>query len=69
MIDTSVIEHVIDMKNRSMLQAYIPAGIGLYRSTDYYDPEHSWHAAQIGLGSLQYNTDLVKGADIPKTWR
>ena len=68
-IDTSVIEHFIDMKQRGMLQPYIPASINLYRSPDYYDPEHYWHASQIGLGAINYNTNLVSGDLVPKTWR
>ncbi len=68
-IDTSVIDHFIDMKKKGMLQPYTPAGINLYRSADYYDPEHYWHASQIGLGAINYNKNLVTGDMVPKTWK
>ncbi len=68
-IDTSVIGHFYTMKEKGMLTPYIPASIGLYRSKDYFDPEHYWHASQIGLGAIQYNTNLIKGDMIPRTWK
>lgn len=68
-IDTSVIDHFVDMKKRGMLQPHTPASIDLYRSPGYYDSEHYWHASQIGLAVLNYNKDLVKGDMIPKTWK
>ncbi|MCB1739809.1 MAG: extracellular solute-binding protein [Gammaproteobacteria bacterium] len=68
-IDTSVVAHFYDMKKRGMLQPYVPANIALYRSNEYYDPEHYWHASQIGLGAINYNKDLVTGDMIPKTWK
>jgi iron(III) transport system substrate-binding protein len=68
-IETSVIEQFVDMKKRQMLQPFTPTSIGLYRSADYYDAEHYWHASRIGLGAINYNTELIKGDMIPKTWK
>ena len=68
-IDTSVVDHFVDMKKRGMLQQYTPAGINLYRSPEYYDAEHYWHASQIGLGAINYNKTLVTGDMVPKTWK
>ena len=68
-IETSVIEHFIDMKKKAMLQPFTPASIGLYRSPDFYDPEHYWHASRIGLGAINYNRELVKGEMVPRTWK
>lgn len=68
-IDTSVVAHFYSMKEKGMLQPYVPANVALYRSPEYYDPEHYWHASQIGLGAIQYNTELVKGDMIPQTWK
>lgn len=68
-IDTSVVGHFYSMKEKGMLTPYTPANVGLYRSKDYFDPDHYWHASQIGLGAIQYNTNLVKGDMIPRTWK
>lgn len=68
-IETSVIEHFLDMKKKGMLQPFTPSSIALYRSPAYYDPEHYWHASRIGLGAINYNKDLLKGEMIPKTWQ
>jgi iron(III) transport system substrate-binding protein len=68
-IDTSVVAHFYSMKEKGMLTPYTPANVGLYRSKDYYDPDHYWHASQIGLGAIQYNSNLVKGNMIPRTWK
>ncbi|MFM9888097.1 MAG: ABC transporter substrate-binding protein, partial [Burkholderiales bacterium] len=68
-IDTSVVGHFYTMKEKGMLIPYVPASIGLFRSKDYFDPEHFWHASQIGLGAIQYNTNLIKGDMIPRTWK
>lgn len=68
-IDTSVVAHFYSMKDKGMLERYVPANVGLYRSKEYYDPDHYWHASQIGLGAIQYNSNLVKGDMIPKTWK
>ena len=68
-IETSVIEHFLDMRKKGMLQPYIPASINLVRSPDLYDREHYWHTARIGLGAINYNTNLLKGDMIPKTWK
>lgn len=68
-IETSVIEHFIDMKQKGMLQAFKPSSVALYRGPAYYDPEHFWHASRVGLGAINYNKELVKGDLIPKTWR
>ena len=66
-IDTSVVDHFITMKKKGMLQPFVPTNIAKYAKPDYYDPEHYWHSSQIGLGAINYNTQLVK--DPPKTWK
>ena len=68
-IETSVIDHFIDMKKKGMLQPFTPTSIALYRSPEYYDPEHYWHASRLGLGAINYNKDLIKGDMIPRTWK
>ena len=68
-IETSVIEHFIDMKSKGMLQVFTPGSVALYRGPAYYDPEHYWHASRIGLGAINYNKELLKGDLIPKTWK
>jgi iron(III) transport system substrate-binding protein len=68
-IETSVIDHFIDMKKKGMLQPFTPTSIALYRGPEYYDPEHYWHASRIGLGAINYNRELVKGDMIPNAWR
>jgi iron(III) transport system substrate-binding protein len=68
-IETSVIDHFVDMKKKGMLQPFTPTSIALYRSPAYYDPEHYWHASRLGLGAINYNTELVKGDLVPRTWK
>src|SRR5712691_6531210 len=68
-IETSVIDHFMDMKKKAMLQPFTPTAIALYRSPEYYDHEHYWHASRLGLGAINYNQELVKGDMIPKTWK
>jgi iron(III) transport system substrate-binding protein len=68
-IETSVIDHFVDMKKKGMLQPFTPTSIALYRTPEYYDHEHYWHASRLGLGAINYNQELVKGDMIPKTWK
>lgn len=68
-VETSVIEHFVDMKSKGMLQPFTPTSITLYRSPEFYDAEHYWHASRIGLGAINYNKELIKGDMIPKTWK
>ncbi len=68
-IETSVIDHFVDMKKKGMLQPFTPTSVALYRSPEYYDPEHYWHASRLGLGAINYNQELVKGDMVPKTWK
>ncbi|MFN4281548.1 MAG: ABC transporter substrate-binding protein [Alphaproteobacteria bacterium] len=37
-------------------------------AADHIDAEGSWVAHKIGFRCMSYNTDLVKTADLPKTW-
>ena len=66
-IDTSVTDHFVSMKKKGMLRPFTPASIGKFAKPDYYDPEHYWHASQIGLGAINYNPQLLK--DPPKSWK
>ena len=34
----------------------------------YKDPEGRWYACSMPLQTFMYNTDLLKGDDIPKSW-
>lgn len=68
-VETSVIEHFVEMKKKGMLQPFTPSSIALYRGPEYYDPEHYWHASRLGLGAINYNKELVKGDMLPKTWK
>jgi iron(III) transport system substrate-binding protein len=66
-IDTSVTEHFVAMKKKGMLQPFTPASIAKFARPEYYDAEHYWHASQIGLGAINYNSQLVK--DPPRSWK
>jgi len=66
-IDTSVTDHFFAMKKKGMLQPFTPSSIAKFTNPAYYDPEHYWHASQIGLGAINYNPQLVK--DPPKSWK
>ncbi len=66
-IDTSVTDHFVAMKKKGMLQPFTPSSIAKFTNPAYYDPEHYWHASQIGLGAINYNPQLVK--DPPKSWK
>jgi iron(III) transport system substrate-binding protein len=68
-VETSLIEHFLDFKKKNMLQPFVPTRINQFRSKDYYDPDHHWHAGSVSLGAINYNKDLVKGDMIPKTWK
>jgi iron(III) transport system substrate-binding protein len=68
-IETSVIDHFVDMKKKGMLQPFTPTSLALYRTPEYYDHEHYWHASRLGLGAINYNQELVKGDMIPKAWK
>ena len=68
-IETSVMSHFVDMKAKKMLQPFAPATANLIRSAKLSDPEHYWHAVKLELTSLNYNSDKLKGADVPKTWK
>src|SRR3990172_3939636 len=68
-IETSLVEHFLEMKKKGMLQPFTPASINLYRSPHYYDAEHNWHAEGINLSLMNYNSNLLKGDMIPKTWK
>ena len=68
-IETSLVEHFLEMKKKGMLQPFTPASINLYRSRDYYDADHYWHASWINLVLINYNSNLLKGDMIPKTWK
>ena len=59
-IDTSVTDHFVAMKKKGMLQPFTPASIAKFTNPAYYDPEHYWHASQIGLGAINYNSQLMK---------
>jgi iron(III) transport system substrate-binding protein len=68
-IETSVMSHFVDMKAKKMLQPFAPATANLVRSPKLSDPEHYWHAVKLELTSMNYNSDKLKGDDVPKTWK
>lgn len=68
-VNTNVVSQFIALKKQHALQAFTPGNIGLYRNPQYYDPDHTWHALGLSLGTIQYNTDRLKGDAIPKTWK
>lgn len=68
-VETSLIDHFLDFKKKNMLQPFVPTRINQFRSKDYYDPDHHWHAGSVSMGAINYNKDLVKGDLIPKTWK
>src|SRR5215472_8244403 len=68
-IETSVMSHFVDMKAKKMLQPFAPATANLIRSAKLSDPEHHWHAVKLELTSMNYNSDKLKGDDVPKTWK
>ena len=68
-VETSVMSHFVDMKAKKMLMPFTPATANLIRSPKLYDPEHYWHAVKLELTSMNYNTDKLKGNDVPRTWK
>jgi iron(III) transport system substrate-binding protein len=68
-LETSLIEQFADMKTKGMLAPFVPSNVALYRGTEYYDAEHYWNATRVSMPAINYNTDLVKGDMIPKTWK
>ena len=68
-IETSVVSAFLDMKAKGMLMTFTPATASLIRSPKLSDPDHYWHAVKLELTSLNYNKDLLKPADVPKTWK
>ena len=68
-VETSVMSHFVDMKAKKMLMPFTPETANLIRSPKLYDPEHYWHSVKLELTSMNYNTDKLKGNDVPKTWK
>jgi len=68
-IETSVVSAFQDMKAKGMLMSFTPATANLIRSRKLSDPDNDWHAVKLELTSLNYNKDLLKPADVPKTWK
>ena len=68
-VETSVMSHFVDMKAKKMLMPFTPGTASLIRSPKLYDPEHYWHAVKLELTSMNYNTDKLKGNDVPRTWK
>jgi len=68
-IETSVVSAFLDMKAKGMLMQFTPATANLIRSPKLSDSDHYWHAVKLELTSLNYNKDLLKPADVPKTWK
>jgi iron(III) transport system substrate-binding protein len=58
-----------DFRKKGMIAPYIPSSIDKYRSKDLYDREHYWHAIAITVSGIIYNTSLVKGDMVPRTWK
>ena len=68
-IETSVVSAFLDMKAKGMLMQFTPATAKLIRSPKLSDSDHYWHAVKLELTSLNYNKDLLKPGDVPKTWK
>jgi iron(III) transport system substrate-binding protein len=68
-VETSVMNHFVEMKAKKMLQPFTPATVNLIRSPKLYDPENYWHSVKLELTSMNYNKDLLKGDAVPKTWK
>jgi iron(III) transport system substrate-binding protein len=68
-VETSVMNHFVDMKAKNMLMPFTPATVNLIRSPKLYDSDHYWHAVKLELASMNYNKDLLKGDMVPKTWK
>lgn len=68
-IESSVIAHYIELKKRGALRTFVPSSLALYRGKDYYDAEHYWHAGSVSLGAINYNSDVVKGDMVPRSWK
>jgi iron(III) transport system substrate-binding protein len=68
-IETSVVSAFLDMKAKGMLMQFAPATAKLIRSSKLSDSDHYWHAVKLELTSLNYNKDLLKPGDVPKTWK
>lgn len=68
-LETSVVDHFVDLKAKNMLMPFTPASLNLFRSPKLYDSDHYWHGSKILLDSINYNKDLLKGDMVPKTWK
>ena len=68
-IETSVVNHFLDMKAKGMLMPFEPATANLIRSAKLSDADHAWHAVKLELTSMNYNKDLLRAADVPKSWK
>ena len=53
------------MKKKGMLQPFTPTSVTLYRSPEYYDPEHYWHASRLGLGAITLQQGTGQGRHDP----
>ncbi len=68
-IETSVVNHFLDMKSKGMLTPFAPATENLIRSPKLFDADHYWHAVKLELTSMNYNKDLLKEDAVPKAWK
>lgn len=54
--------------NKGYTASYKPQSIDMYPES-LHAPENAWVAYSLILNAIAWNTDLVKGDDIPKNWQ
>jgi iron(III) transport system substrate-binding protein len=69
-ISSTDLSHYPKMKADGWLMKYKPHNLSnmIDAFKPYNDPDDEYFVTSAGLVMITYNTDLVKGADIPKKW-
>lgn len=68
-LDTSDPAQVLQLKKDGVIQPFSTSVTPNYSSPDFYDKEMYWYTLRIIPLNIVYNTKLITGDNIPKTWK
>jgi len=67
-VNTADAAHIITWKRNGWLAPYVPEDIARHFPAEYHDPDGLSGLTRVYVSSLGYNTNLVKPADVPKSF-
>src|SRR6195952_2603620 len=67
-VQSSDASHFIVWKRDGILEPYVPEDVAKFYPAEHKDPDGMFASFRVWLSVMGYNTELVKAADVPKSF-